>query len=43
MVSSIKCFNEVNKKDIGVKAVFLSELEGKLKAEEHIDGAILWL
>jgi hypothetical protein len=43
MVGSIKCFDEVNKKDVGVKAVFLLELEGKSKAEECIDGATLWL
>jgi hypothetical protein len=27
MVGSIKCFNEINKKEVGVKAVFLLELE----------------
>jgi hypothetical protein len=43
MVSSIECFNEVNKKDTGVKVVFLSELEGKSKAEECINGTTLWL
>ena len=43
MVGSTECFNEINKKDIGVKVVFLSKLEGNLKAEESINGTMLWL